>query len=79
MIQNLKLAQNHLKHIKELIVEDECIASDAESAQYGHVALPFLMNHSPFYNAGAKDPAARDIKLEQILDLIPTNALRKFR
>ena len=79
MIQHLKRAEKYAKHIRELVVEDECITSDADFAQYGHVALPFLMNHSDHFNAGAKDPAVRDSKLEQILDLIPANALRTFR
>jgi len=79
MIQHLQRAQKYAKHIRELVVEDERIAPDADSAQYGHVALPFLWNHSDHFNAGAKDPAERDRKLEQILDLIPINALRTFR
>jgi hypothetical protein len=79
MLEKLELAKKHLRYTRELVVEDEYISDETESIQYGLVGLPGLTDHNLYPNAAHKDPAARNSKLEQILDLIPPDALRTFR
>jgi hypothetical protein len=79
VLKNLKRVKENLQYTRELVVEDECIAEEIESAQYGTVGLPVLANYSSYFNAENVDPAVRDEQLEQVLDIIPANALRTFR
>ncbi|KAI4637048.1 hypothetical protein J4E93_010714 [Alternaria ventricosa] len=78
ILELLKDVKENLRYTRELVVEDECIAEETTSVQYGNVGLPDLKCWTGT-GATSADPEVRDSNLEQVLDLIPANALRTFR
>lgn len=78
MLGHMKEVKENLQYTRELVVEDECIAEETTSVQYGSVGLPDLKCWTGT-GATSADPEVRDSRLEQVLDLIPANVLRTFR
>jgi len=78
ILEHLKNVKENLQYTRELVVEDECIAEETTSVQYGSVGLPDLRCWTGSGATNA-DPEVRDSRLEQVLNLIPANALRTFR